>query len=308
MLICSRLLPALALLLAAGLAVAVDFRHDVLRHQTRLSQANWTSQDDARSCALVHAIENYGLARFEQRVGEALTFQVSSQLPQQIDARGQLLIIPSQWQPRGEPMTLAEIEVASGHQPVSVDNAIARRMVDAFISGQAGSVRFPAQHELGPTRELVILPVHFRAALEEFDHCRGRLASAATAPEVSPDLPRDAPDAYASVFFATDSDELTASAIERLDQAAEAFLQRSAGARIQLLGHADPRGSLAYNRRLAERRLFAVRFHLVTRGVPLELINAEAVMPTVAEVEAMADETPSEQALAQGRRVDVVFR
>ena len=214
----------------------------------------------------------------------------------------------AQWQARGEPMTLAEIEVASGHQPVSVDNEIARRMVDALISGRAGSVRFPAQHEFGPIRELIISPVHFRAALEEFDHCRGRLDSAVAAPDTSPELPRDAPDAYVSVFFATDSDELTASAIERLDQAAEAFLQRSAGARIQLLGHADPRGSLAYNRRLAERRLFAVRFHLVTRGVPLELINAEPVMPTVAEVEAIADQPPDEQALAQGRRVDVVFR
>jgi hypothetical protein len=69
------------------------------------------------------------------------------------------------------------------------------------------------------------------------------------------------------VFFELDRATLTPDARSAVSEAAQDFL--SAGvARVSLAGHADRSASEAYNQRLSERRVEAVRRELVRLGVP----------------------------------------
>ena len=68
------------------------------------------------------------------------------------------------------------------------------------------------------------------------------------------------------VLFATASDELYGSAFERLRPLAR-YLRANPGVRVAIDGHADSRGSDAYNQDLSERRAESVRDALDEMGV-----------------------------------------
>lgn len=96
------------------------------------------------------------------------------------------------------------------------------------------------------------------------------------------------------VFFELDSAELSQRATEKLDQAAEEAMA-SPGAKIVLDGHADPRGSDAYNVGLSIRRAESVRDHLVAQGVDRD----DIIMAFYGE------DAPRRDSFAEDRRVSV---
>ena len=69
------------------------------------------------------------------------------------------------------------------------------------------------------------------------------------------------------VFFATDSASLDSAARETLTAQA-AWLRQNPGTRVVIEGHADERGTRAYNLALGARRAQAARDFLLTQGVP----------------------------------------
>lgn len=103
------------------------------------------------------------------------------------------------------------------------------------------------------------------------------------------------------------------------------YLTFKPDAYLTLRGHADPRGSVAYNQALSERRVARVKSFLVEQGVPESAIKTEAVgkerQISPAEVKQMTEQDPAITAqqkaailrnlrtiaLAQNRRVDVVL-
>lgn len=78
-----------------------------------------------------------------------------------------------------------------------------------------------------------------------------------------------------NVHFALDRSMLSGATREVLDRAAAA-LAPYPGVRVRLAGHTDVRASEAYNQALSERRVQAVRDYLVSRGVSVERLDAEA--------------------------------
>ena len=138
-----------------------------------------------------------------------------------------------------------------------------------------------------------------------------------------------------SVFFPTDQPTprypergLVASQRGTLQTLAENFksyLAYKPDASLTLTGHADIRGSAAYNKALTERRVKIVKDYLVDHGVPASAIDTQAVgesqQLTKQEVKALVDENPdltsSEKSkmdrsltkiyLAQNRRVDITL-
>lgn len=78
-----------------------------------------------------------------------------------------------------------------------------------------------------------------------------------------------------NVHFALDRSVLSSATREVLDRAAAA-LAPYPGVRVRLSGHTDVRASEAYNQALSERRVQAVRDYLVSRGVSVERLDAEA--------------------------------
>lgn len=80
-------------------------------------------------------------------------------------------------------------------------------------------------------------------------------------------LPPSQPAADATVYFSTGSAELTHDARQRLGARAGDWAKQ--GIRMRVTGHADPRGSAAFNRALSRRRAEAVAAELARLGVAI---------------------------------------
>jgi hypothetical protein len=107
------------------------------------------------------------------------------------------------------------------------------------------------------------------------------------------------PAAFKAVHFASDRSEIPAAEMVNIATVAN-YVKQHAGVFVRLDGHADPRGTDAYNVALSQRRVDAVRDALVQAGVPAEKIT------TVAAGEGRPVCTqPTEECLQARRRVEV---
>ncbi|MCZ6895589.1 MAG: OmpA family protein [Gammaproteobacteria bacterium] len=103
------------------------------------------------------------------------------------------------------------------------------------------------------------------------------------------------------VNFATDSAQLTADAVSRLEEAVQ-LLSENPTMTVRLEGHTDSRGAAAYNQQLSQRRAESVVDHLVRRGI------ARNRMQPVGKGESsplVSDDTA--QGEARNRRVEFVL-
>jgi hypothetical protein len=101
------------------------------------------------------------------------------------------------------------------------------------------------------------------------------------------------------VFFELDRATLTPDARSAVSEAAQDFLSAGA-ARVSLAGHADRSASEAYNQRLSERRVEAVRRELVRLGVPdgaIAMVAEGETDPLVQTVDGVRE--------ARNRRVEI---
>jgi outer membrane protein OmpA-like peptidoglycan-associated protein len=104
------------------------------------------------------------------------------------------------------------------------------------------------------------------------------------------------------VFFDFDKSNLTTTATQVVDSAAQAA-RGAEPVRIALSGHTDTTGSIAYDQRLSERRVKAVRDALIARGIPADGISTVALgksKPMVATADDVRE--PS------NRRVEIVIQ
>jgi outer membrane protein OmpA-like peptidoglycan-associated protein len=167
------------------------------------------------------------------------------------------------------------------------------------------------------------------------DDGRGGTADGKADVEVQPPRELEMRLALHSIYFPTSQPTaknpnggLVASQQQTLLGLAEDFkkyLTFKPDAYVTLRGHTDPRGSVAYNQALSERRVGSVKNFLIEHGVPESAIKTEALgeehQLTEAEVRQMTEQDPQVTAqqratilknlkvitLAQNRRVDVVL-
>jgi hypothetical protein len=102
------------------------------------------------------------------------------------------------------------------------------------------------------------------------------------------------------VFFDWDRSNLSAQAVQTVQQAAAAFKTRGS-ARITATGHTDTSGSETYNMALSLRRANAVKNQLVTEGVPpqaISVVGRGEANPLVATGDGVRE--------PQNRRVEIV--
>ncbi len=104
-----------------------------------------------------------------------------------------------------------------------------------------------------------------------------------------------------TVHFDFDSDAIKPEAARILDAQAN-FLNSNQGARVQVAGHTDERGTREYNMSLGERRAAAVRSYLGSRGVNTSNI----------EIISFGEEQPvatgsNEASWAQNRRAELSY-
>jgi len=103
------------------------------------------------------------------------------------------------------------------------------------------------------------------------------------------------------VLFKTGKWELKPAAMAKLDQIAEALKGKEQP--IVVYGYTDNVGTRDNNMELSQRRAASVRDYLVSKGIPQDLVTAEAKGPD----EPVAD-NGSVEGRAQNRRVELVVR
>jgi hypothetical protein len=126
-------------------------------------------------------------------------------------------------------------------------------------------------------------------------------ACASEPPPPPPPPPPVAQSQAFMVFFDWDRSNLSAQAVQTVQQAAAAFKTRGS-ARITATGHTDTSGPEAYNMALSLRRANAVKNQLVTEGVPAQAINVIGrgeANPLVATGDGVRE--------PQNRRVEIVI-
>ncbi len=109
--------------------------------------------------------------------------------------------------------------------------------------------------------------------------CDGDILSAAACTKAEPAAPVAEPKVAkvtlaADTLFAFDSDKLSTSGTDMLDQ----LVSRMAGMDVEVIlttGYADRLGNDAYNQKISERRAQAVKTYLVNKGVDAGLVQTE---------------------------------
>ncbi len=103
------------------------------------------------------------------------------------------------------------------------------------------------------------------------------------------------------IFFGANSDELSPEQMKALDKIARHILE-TPGARVKLNGYTDSLGDAGYNRMISEARASAVKFYLISRGVPPGNIKVTGYGPTnfIAENKTLAGRD-------RNRRVEIVI-
>lgn len=125
-------------------------------------------------------------------------------------------------------------------------------------------------------------------------------ASEPPPPPPPPPPPAAAPPSF-MVFFDWDRSNLSAQAVQTIQQAASAFKSRGS-ARITATGHTDTSGPEAYNMALSLRRANSVKDALVREGVPaqaISVIGRGEANPLVATGDGVRE--------PQNRRVEIVL-
>ena len=105
---------------------------------------------------------------------------------------------------------------------------------------------------------------------------------------------------FSPIYFAFDKTVLTKAAKDTLDGVVR-FMNTNSGARVEVTGYTDDRGSDDYNSRLGARRATVVKNYLVSKGV-----SADRIMTSTKGESDPAESNATEAGRAKNRRAVAV--
>ena len=108
---------------------------------------------------------------------------------------------------------------------------------------------------------------------------------------------------FETVYFDFDKSDLRKDSRDVLSKNAEIMLKVKAGAKVQIEGHCDERGSAEYNLALGERRAKSALQYLLTLGVPADRLSTVSYGK-----EKPAVQGSDEAAWAKNRRAEFVTK
>lgn len=271
----------------AMLMVAAAGLHGVNAGEQRyggsLLESRWYLTDSPHTCTLTQEIPRLGRAVFYRDSDDSLRFALLTRLGPHKSGYARVVSIAPPWLHSQRSLELGRVRVQPGNAPIRQGANLAKRL---FIELEKGrSIRFHYQDWTDGTDLVqVTLPaIRFQDATAQFSACGSRKPSPVT------------------VYFATDSDELTQSAIVALDTGIPRFTNFPQAATMLVSGYADPRGSRTHNHALAKRRAERVGRYLIDGGISAERIQ------TRVDVSPSSDLPGDGLSLAQGRRVIVTL-
>jgi outer membrane protein OmpA-like peptidoglycan-associated protein len=259
-------------------------------------QSRWDSRREGASCQLSHSIPRFGLALFSQDAHGRLGLTIYAHRPPAQEGRATLYSRSPEWKPVVE-QKLDGARLRADGTLFRLSHYNAQRLLAELEQGQEPAMRFEGWWRDGVT-ELTLSPVNFRPALRAHFACLAALpqptatAAAGSDPALLHYRPAggpalgtaiaptpakvfvtlDSPAAVpaqdkAVIYFATDNAGLDLLALDTLRRFAARLRAEPDKKAVVSGGHADARGSQAYNRALAEQRAAEVEGYLIELGI-----------------------------------------
>jgi peptidoglycan-associated lipoprotein len=177
----------------------------------------------------------------------------------------------------------------------------------AVLAGCAGQVNESVQSLQGPSKvesdaERAAREARQAEFLAKQEAAKADQQAANLAAKTAEQLRNNAMAADTLFFFGFDKSDLSQDALDDLDAHAK-YLAADRSAKVRLEGHADERGSRAYNLALGERRSNAVARYLVIQGV-----NRSQIESISYGEERPLSLSRDENGWSRNRRVELIYQ
>ncbi len=274
---------ALGLIGAFALAVAPAHAGEPV-YAARLAESAWELQSSSNQCVLQHNIPDYGVARFTQLAGRALTFSLDLTAESTLASKAVLRAVPSPWNHSLSTYELGEVSMPLDGSRMDFAERLSQSLFTALEKGMFVEIDYPGVAVVN------VSSVRFYGAAINFDACvvqlsktaaKARLAKTETASAsrtqsiakraAQSEPPRgieevrseDMVIADASITFKDGADEFTEDVLITLTGVAREYVlqKKSPGLKLKIGGNAE--SDTNYKTRVA-----AIKTYLMSQGLP----------------------------------------
>ena len=244
---------------SAAMAMASNLRYEAPMHA-----ASWETRSSPLECSLSHTIDYYGKASFVRKAGMEIYLSLTIDQGGPTGGKARLVALPSAWQHKLRGRNLGKVKYRGGSDPFRFSRLQVRDMLASLEQGQRPALHYHSRQSGVGEVQVVLSSVNFRAGMEEFRACMGRL------------IPLDYKSASnTNILFGDRGASLDRASKQRLRAIAMFVAADKEIKQVILEGYSDNIGSRGSNYALSRSRAVAVRNYLLRSGVPASMIEFE---------------------------------
>lgn len=230
-----------------------------------ISDGAWEVRSSVFTCSLEHDIPYYGTAVFRTRAGERSSFMLKERSSRFEPGEAEILAVSPVWRQTGEKEVLGYVPAKRGSTPMWLDEDWAETILLALYEGSEVEISQKAwyQKEANERTRLVITPIGFRPAYDDYLHCLHSLL-----PANFEQMKRSA------IYFpAGEVEEIPEDEARKLDRILQIVKHDKNVRAFFVDGHTDSAGERAENLEISRARAQMVADYLKRRGVPEDWIT-----------------------------------
>lgn len=226
-----------------------------------MESTQWRVDSSVFACRMHQDIPLLGEAVFARRAGEDQRFYLTELNRQLKPGQAELLSLTPRWRAIGQHYSVRPLPIGEG-DVVSLDWRESQQLLQELVDGRQLLVRGDSWYESNKSVNVMIEPIRFRQALNEYQSCLGSLLP------VNYDQVR-----RTSVHFPGGTEEFNDDERQVLDNLARYVLADAYITALVIDGHTDGQGLRSENLELSQKRAEFVVAYLTERGIPEDLIQ-----------------------------------
>ena len=254
-----------ALTMVSGSEAAIN-RQNVRQYTATLDNSAWSVKTaTALRCELVHAIPQFGEARFVSTANKEsnLLFQLKMQRQPDSYSLAEVLSVPPSWRAGEQAKALADLKLLKQFDG-DLPKQQAWTMLTELEQGFSPTFYFDDWYSPFDKISAQLNPIHFGMPYQQFSQCMSGL------------LRFNFDDIALTVLnYQSNSDALTRESEARLYQIAEYLKHDKAISAVEIDTYTDSYGGRWINDELSRKRAKALKAFLVTAGIDEKVIRTE---------------------------------
>lgn len=243
-----------------------DMRQSVRQYAATLDNSAWSVKTaTALRCELVHAIPQFGEARFVSTASKEsnLLFQLKMQRQPDGYSLAEVLSVPPSWRAGEQAKALADMKLLKQFDG-DLPKQQAWTMLTELEQGFSPTFYFDDWHSPYDKIAAQLNPIHFGLPYQQFSACMAGLLRF-TFDDI----------ALTVLNYQSNSDALTRESEARLQQIAEYLKHDKAIASVDIDTYTDSYGGRWINEELSRKRAKALKAFLVSAGIDEKVIRTE---------------------------------